>query len=93
MPKSRSHKNQAQRNYKSEYQNYQGKPSQIANRSLRNQARREMMADGRVKKGDGKDVDHVKPLVRGGSNSPSNLRVRSASGNRSFARTRRAGMK
>lgn len=52
-----------------------------------------MMEEGRVSKGDGKDVDHARPLIRGGGNSRSNLRVRSASTNRSFARTRRAGMK
>ena len=48
--------------------------------------RRQMVKDGRVKKGDGKDVDHVKMLSKGGSNSVSNARVRSASANRSFPR-------
>ena len=46
------------RDYKKEYQNYQGKPDQIKKRASRNAARREMMAEGKVKKGDGKDVDH-----------------------------------
>ena len=31
----------------------------------------------------GKDVDHVRPLSRGGGNSASNLRLRSISSNRS----------
>lgn len=52
-----------------------------------------MMEAGKVRKGDGKDVDHKKPLSKGGSNSTSNLRVRSASSNRSFPRNRDGSMK
>jgi len=52
-----------------------------------------MAERGEVKKGDGKDVNHRKPLIKGGSNSRDNLDVRSASRNRSFARTRRARMR
>lgn len=44
-------------------------------------------------KGDGLDVDHQTPLVKGGSNAPSNYRVLSDNDNRGFARTRRAGMR
>lgn len=36
---------------------------------------------GTVKKGDGKQIDHKKPLKQGGSNSKSNLRVVSAKTN------------
>ena len=81
------------RNYKKEYENYQGKPEQIANRSERNQARRMLAKSGRVHKGDGRDVDHKRPLAKGGSNTESNLRVTSKSDNRSFARTKSARMK
>jgi hypothetical protein len=81
------------RNYKKEYANYQGKPEQIANRSDRNSARRELEKDGRVHKGDGRDVDHKRPMARGGGNAKSNLRVTSPSANRSFARTKSAKMK
>jgi len=48
---------------------------------------------GRVHKGDGKDVDHKDPLVRGGRNTLSNMRVVSAHDNRSFPRTRSARMR
>ena len=72
---------------------YNSKPEQIKKRAERNAARRELMKEGKVHKGDGKDVDHKKPLAKGGSNSRSNLRVRSASANRSFARTKGAKMK
>ena len=74
------------RPYKKEYEEYQGKPDQIKNRAKRNSARAELMKDGRVHKGDGKDVDHVKPLSKGGSSSKSNLKVKSASNNRSYSR-------
>jgi 5-methylcytosine-specific restriction endonuclease McrA len=40
-----------------------------------------MAAAGLVKKGDGKHVDHIKPLSKGGSNGRKNLRVVSAKTN------------
>lgn len=66
------------RDYKKEYQNYHSKPEQRKNRSLRNQARRKMG----LKVGDPREVDHKKPLSKGGSNSKSNLRVVSRKTNR-----------
>ena len=74
------------RPYKKEYEQYQGKPEQIKKRAKRNSARAELMKEGRVSKGDGQDVDHIKPLSKGGSSSKSNLKVKSASANRSFSR-------
>lgn len=70
------------RDYKSEYQNYQGKPEQIKKRAQRVKARRMLEKEGAVHKGDGKDVDHKVPLRKGGSTARSNLRVRSKSANR-----------
>lgn len=81
------------RNYKKEYANYQGKPEQIKKRAARNKARHMMEKAGKVHKGDGKDVDHKHPLSKGGGNSKSNLRVKSASANRSFPRTKGGRMK
>jgi len=83
----------ATRNYAKEYANYGGKPEQIKNRAERNAARAIMEKKGVVKKGDGKDVDHARPIVKGGGNTPGNLRAVPASQNRSFARTKNAGMK
>lgn len=74
------------RDYKREYREYQGKPEQIKNRAKRNAARRDMEQKGRVHKGDGKDVDHKRPLITGGSNSSANLRVVSQSVNRGYRR-------
>ena len=82
------------RNYKEEYENYQGKPEQIKRRSFRNKARRALEKAGLVHKGDGKDVDHIKPLAKGGAPlDRSNLRPTSQHANRSFRRTRTARMK
>lgn len=81
------------RNYKEEYENYQGTEEQKDNRAKRNKARRQLMREGKVKKGDGKDVDHKQPLSKGGSNKRSNWRVQSASSNRSYQRTRSGGVK
>jgi len=72
------------RDYKKEYKNYQGKPEQIKNRAKRNAARAKMEKAGRVSKGDGKDVDHIKGVSSGNGNG--NLRVQSKSANRSFPR-------
>lgn len=81
------------RDYKKEYQRYHASEEQKHNRAERNKARRTLEAEGRVHKGDGKDVDHKRPLAKGGSTARSNLRVTSASANRSFARTKSARMK
>jgi hypothetical protein len=51
------------------------------------------MKAGLVKKGDGKDVDHKTPLSKGGGNNKGNLRVVSASENRSFSRNRDGSLK
>ena len=67
------------RNYRKEYDNYQGKPDQIANRSSRNKARRKLKAAGYSLKG--KDVDHKNGNPR--DNRRSNLSVKSESANRS----------
>ncbi len=71
-------------------QKYDSKPEVMKKRALRNKARRALEKEGVVHKGDGKDVDHKVPLAKGGGTARSNLRVVSASANRSFARTKSA---
>ena len=73
---------EAERNYAKEYRNYHGKPKQRKERAARTKAREQMIKKGRVKKGDGKDIDHKKALRHGGSNGINNLRVRNKSENR-----------
>jgi len=72
------------RNYKKEYANYQGTSAQKKRRAQRNKIRRQMLKDGRVRKGDKMDIHH-----RDGNpsnNSPNNVIVQPRSKNRSFSR-------
>ncbi len=80
------------RNYEAEYRNYQGKPAQIKRRAARNAARAEYIKEHGKSSVRGKDVDHKKPIVKGGTNASSNLRAVSVHNNRSFKRTKKAGM-
>jgi hypothetical protein len=82
----------AKRDYKKQ-QAYDGKPSVVKDRAKRNGARRMLESEGKVSKGDGKDVDHKKPLSKGGGNGKSNLRVTSKTSNRSFPRKKNGAMR
>lgn len=81
------------RDYKKENEKFNSKPNERKKRSLRTVARRQANAAGITKKGDGKDLDHKLALSKGGSNNKSNLRVVSASSNRSFARNKDGSLK
>lgn len=81
------------RDYKREYQEYHSRPDQRNNRSERTVARREANESGVTRKGDGKDLDHKRPLSKGGSNEKSNLRAVPKSENRSFSRNADGSMK
>lgn len=63
---------------------YNARPENVKKRELNNAARAAAMKKGLVKKGDGKDVDHIKMLDQGGGNTPGNLRVIPASKNRGW---------
>ncbi len=73
------------RDYRAEYDKFQGTPQQKKNRAMRNAARRKMMKAGKVRKGDGMDVAHTKAIDKGGNNS-TGLKVEPKGKNRSFAR-------
>lgn len=73
------------RPYKKEYEQYQGTEEQKKKRAQRNAARAKLMKTGKVHKGDGMDVAHVKAFDKGGTNKDG-VRVESASKNRSFKR-------
>ena len=81
------------RDYKQEYANYDGTPEVKKKRAQRNKARRMLEREGIVKKGDGKDVDHIAPLSKGGTTIRSNLKAKPASANRSFKRTSTGAIK
>lgn len=81
------------RPYKHEYETYDGTEAVKKKRAQRNKARRMMERAGKVHKGDGKDVDHKTPLSKGGKTTMGNLRVKSASANRSFSRNSDSSVK
>lgn len=83
------------RNYKQEYataktrgENGVGSSSDDAKRK---RLRREAEKKGIVKKG--QDLDHIKPLSKGGANTLKNARATSPHDNRSFPRNRDGSMK
>ena len=70
------------RNYKKEYRDYHGTKEQKKRRAQRNKARRKALRDGRVRKGDKKEVHHVN-APRKGSLAKTKTRVVSRKYNRS----------
>ncbi len=66
------------RDYKDEYRKFQSSDGEKKRRALRNKARR----DAGLKKGDGREVDHIKPLIKGGGTGDGNTRVVSRKTNR-----------
>ena len=70
---------------------YNSKPEQKKRRAARNAARRKMIASGKARKGDGKDVAHKDNNPK--NNSSKNLSMQSKAKNRSFARNKNAGRK
>ena len=87
MPSSKNYV----RDYKREYKVSHSSPEEKKKRASRNAARSNMEKAGKVRKGDGKDVDHRNSNPK--DNSKGNLRVQSKSANRSFPRTKKAGEK
>jgi hypothetical protein len=79
------------RPYAKEYEQYQGTPEQIKKRAERNKARAKLAKAGKVRKGDGNDVAHVKAIDKGGS-IKDGLRVEDANANRSFKRDSKSNL-
>jgi hypothetical protein len=59
----------------------------------RKKARRLLEKDGTVKKHDGKDINHKKPLSKGGGNGKKNLSVTSRKKNRGYKRGKPGNVK
>ncbi len=71
------------RPYKKEYQQQKAR-GEHGDRMARQRARYQMDAAGVDRTG--KDIDHVTPISKGGTNAKSNLKLKSPSANRSFSR-------
>jgi hypothetical protein len=71
------------RPYKKEWNQQKDRDEKPA-RAARERARYHMDKDGVDRKG--KDIDHITPLSKGGTNARSNLRLVAPSTNRSFKR-------
>jgi hypothetical protein len=56
-------------------------PAEVEKRVARNKARRHAIAEGKASVGDNTQVDHIKPLSKGGSTKDSNTRVVSTAKN------------
>lgn len=62
------------RDYKQEYRDFHGKPERIKQRSQKNQARKKYeKAHGDLPRS--VEIDHIKPVTKGGTNASSNLRA------------------
>ena len=83
------------RNYKREYQTAKSRgevgTGSDGDNAKRKRLRRKALKLGMVKPG--QDLDHKKPLSKGGSNTLKNARATTPSENRSFPRNRDGSMK
>lgn len=61
------------RDYKKEYNDYHGSEEQKKRRAERNRARRKAEREGRVKKGDDKEVHHTKAKRKGKLDGPTRV--------------------
>ena len=68
------------RDYKDEYAKFQSSTKSKKDRAHRNKVRRQLTREGKVRKGDGKDIDHKNGNPR--DNRMSNLRIVHRSVNR-----------
>ena len=80
------------RPYKKEYQQQLAR-GEKDERKVRERARdlidrngKDANGNGKADVREGKDIDHKRPITKGGGNSKKNLRITSASANRSFSR-------
>jgi hypothetical protein len=73
----------APRNFRKEYDEYHASPEQKKRRAARNAARAKAMREGKVRKGDGREIDHVNAPRKGLLNN-NNVRVVSKKTNRAL---------
>jgi hypothetical protein len=80
------------RDYKRERE-LQLKRGEAKGNAERTKIRRAAIKAGMVKRGDGTDLDHKRPISKGGANTLGNIRVTTPSKNRGFKRNKDGSMK
>lgn len=90
MPSSKGYKRDYAQEYKTAKHRGEVGTGHGSGSAERHRLRRKMLKLGLVKAG--QDVDHVKALSKGGSNTVKNARAVSPHANRSFPRNHRGGM-
>lgn len=91
MPSSKNYVRDHKQEYATQKARGESGTGPNSDNALRHKARRVMESKGLVKPH--QDVDHKKPLSKGGSNDTKNLRAVSPSKNRSFKRNSDGSMK
>lgn len=91
MPSSPGYKRDYDQEYKTARARGEVDGGPDGDNAKRKRLRRKMLKLGLVKKG--QDVDHKRPLSKGGSNTVANARATSPSANRGFPRNKDGSMK
>ena len=91
MPSSPGYKRDYSREYELQKKRGESGTGSDSGNAQRKRLRRKALKMGMVKKG--QDLDHKKPLSKGGSNTLANARATTASENRSFPRNKDGSMK
>ena len=91
MPSSPGYKRDYTEEYKTSKQRGEQGTGSASGGAIRKRARRKALKLGMVHKG--QDLDHKKPISKGGGNQPSNWRAESPHANRSYPRNSDGSMK
>lgn len=91
MPSSPNYKRDMKQEYATQKQRGESGTGGDSDNAKRHKLRRKALKLGMVKPG--QDLDHKKPLSKGGSNTLANARATSPSDNRSFPRNKDGSMK
>lgn len=91
MPSSKNYVRDYDQEYKTQKARGESGTGSNSDNAKRHRARREALASGKITKS--QELDHIKPLSKGGSNKPSNTRASTPSKNRSYPRNADGSMK
>lgn len=91
MPSGKNYKRDLKQEYATQKARGESGTGHNSDNAKRHRARREALASGKVTPS--QDADHIKPLSKGGSNKPSNVRGVSPHKNRSYPRNADGSMK